>query len=78
MTPVTASSHHPPPGKPRLRHRSTIDRRPPRARATPSIMPKTPRQRPARRQNPDPDRRSVAHYDGQCSPYPRRCPGKSP
>src|SRR6202035_3745817 len=50
----------------------------PGARVTPSIMPKTPRQRPARRQNPDPDRRSVAQYDGQCSPYPRRCPGKSP
>ena len=22
--------------------------------------------------------RSVAPYDGQCTPYPRRCPGKSP
>ena len=33
---------------------------------------------PARRQNPGPDRRPVAHYDDQCSPYPRRCPGKSP
>jgi len=26
MTPVTPSSHHPSPGKPRLWHRSTIDR----------------------------------------------------
>jgi len=42
MTPVTASSHHPPPGKPRLRHRSTIDRGLPRRVRRPRSCQNTP------------------------------------
>ena len=78
MTPVTASSHHPPAGKHRFPHRSTIAPAPPRARATPSIMPKSPRQQPPPRQTFDRDRRSVTDYPGQRSPCPRRRPVKSP
>jgi hypothetical protein len=78
MTPITASSHHAPAGEPHFRRRINVVPPPPKARATPSIMPKTPRQRSTRRQNLDPDRRSAANYDGQRSPYASRRPGKSP
>ena len=78
MTPVTASSRHPPPGKPRLRHRSTIDRGLPGHVRRPRSCQKHPANGRRGDKIPDPDRRSVAHYDGQCSPYPRRCPGKFP
>ena len=59
MTPVSASSHHAPAGKPRFPHRSTIAPAPPKARATPAIMPKSPRQPPPPRQTFYRDRRSV-------------------
>jgi hypothetical protein len=51
MTPITASSHHAPAGEPHFRRRIDVAPPPPKARATPSIMPKTPRQRPTWRQN---------------------------
>jgi hypothetical protein len=78
MIPVTASSPHAPAEEPDFRRRIAIASAPPKARAAPPMMPKTPCQRLARRQNLHPDRRSAANCDGQSSPYPGRRPDKSP
>jgi hypothetical protein len=78
MTPVTVSSHPAPAGKPNFRRRIAIASAPPKAPAAPPMMPKASRQRLARRQNLDRDRRSADTHRGQSSPYPRRRPDKSP
>jgi hypothetical protein len=78
MTPVTASSHHPPAGEPCFRRCIAVAPAPPKARARPSIMPKSPRRRPLQRQTPDRDRRSTADDLGQRIPYAGHRPIKSP
>jgi hypothetical protein len=78
MTPVTASSHHTPAGEPCFRRCAAVAPLTPKARATPAIMPKPPRQRPPRPQTPDRDSRSAADYAGQPIPCASRRPAKSP
>jgi hypothetical protein len=78
MTPVAASSHDAPAGEACFRRRINIAPTPPKARATPSIMPKTLHQQPPWRQNPDPDRRSNDYLIRHRSTYAGRGPGKSP
>ena len=64
MTPITASSHLAPAGELRFRGRTAVALPPPKAQTTPSIMPKSPRRRPPRRQAPDCDRRFAATDPG--------------
>ena len=78
MTPVTTLSHCPPAGEPRFRRRTTVASAPPKARATPAIMPKSPRRPLPRRQTRHRDRRSAANHTGQRIPYPTSRPVKSP
>jgi Phage integrase, N-terminal SAM-like domain len=78
MTPVTALSHCPPAGEPRFRRRTAVASAPPKARATRSIKPKSPRRPLPRRQTRHRDRRSTANYTGQRIPHPTSRPVKSP
>jgi hypothetical protein len=78
MTPVTASSHQALAGKPHCRRRIAVAPVPAEAHATPSMMPKPPRQPLTRQQNPGPDRRSNDRHLHQRSAYASRRSGKSP
>jgi hypothetical protein len=70
MTPVIASSHHPPAGKPCFRRRIAVGPPPPKSRTTPSIMPSRLVDRRRGEQTPDRNRQSIADYAGQRIPYP--------
>ena len=78
MTSATDLSHCPPAGEPRFRRRTAVASAPPKARATPSIMPKSPRRPLPRRQTRHRDRRSTDNYTGQRIPHPTSRPVKSP
>ena len=78
MIPIITSSQLPPAGEPCFRRCIAVASTPPKAHATPSIMPKSSCRRPLRRQTPDWDRRSAATDCGQRIPYPSRRPVKSP
>src|SRR5262249_23428111 len=67
----------PPAGEPCFRRCIAVAPAPPKARATPSIVPKPTRQRPPRRQTPDRYRRSAAD-PGPRIPDASRRPTKSP
>ena len=79
MTPVTVSSHPTPAGKlhfPRQPYSYCLSAA--KGACGDNDHAKTPRQCPAQRQNPHPDRRSTANHRGLTSPSPRRRPDKSP
>jgi hypothetical protein len=78
MTRITASLHLPPAGEPRFRRRIAVAPAPPTARPMPSFRPKSPCQRPPRRQTHHRDRQSAANYASQRIPYPSHRPVKSP
>jgi hypothetical protein len=77
MTPVTVLSYHSPAGEPCFRRCIAVALVPPKARATPSIMPKSPRRPLPQRQPPDCDRRSAAADPNRRIPYASRRPIKS-
>jgi hypothetical protein len=78
MTSVTVSSHHPPAGEPCFRRCIAVAPAPPKARATPSIVPKSPRRRLPQRQPLDRHPRSAADSPGQRLPLPKPRPRQIP